>query len=383
MQTPEPAEIIASLRLVGARLVVVSAGGGARAIAGLVTTPGASSVVLEGLVPSAREAVDRLLGGRQESYCSSRAARRLATAAWQRAVDVGAPPAHAIGAAVVASLRTVAPKRGTHRVIAATQTLASTTVAALELEKDARSRDEEEDVASGLLLGELLAAARPDAGPPAPPGLRPGERVDRRRTVARPEWQALVAGTSRAVGVGTATPVPGPDRLVFPGSFDPLHDGHRAMARLAEEIAERPVEFELSIANVDKAPLDYHEIESRAAQFGGRPLWLTRAPTFLEKLALFPASTFVLGADTYVRLADQRYYGGSAEAAMAAARRIAEAARGLIVFGRVRDGVFEEPAALEAPQPLRDISYFVSQREFRNDTSSTALRAEGAACDAS
>jgi hypothetical protein len=383
MQTPEPAEIIASLRTTEARLVAVATGGGARAIAHLATTPGASAVVLEGLMPSAREAVDRLLGGRQESYCSPRTARRLATAAWQRAVDDGTPPAHAIGAAVVASLKTVAPKRGPHRVIVAIQTLAATSVAALELEKEARTRDAEEDVAAALFLRELDAAARPGAIPQSPAGLRPGERVERERTGARPEWEALVAGTCRAVGIGTEASAPGPGRLVFPGSFDPLHDGHRAMARLAEEIAERPVEFELSIANVDKPPLDYHEIEARMAQFAGRPLWLTRAPTFLEKLTLFPRSTFVLGADTFVRLADPRYYGGSADAAAAAVRTIAEQARGLIVFGRVRDGVFAEPAALEAPQALRDISYFVSQREFRNDISSTALRRGQTACDAS
>jgi len=382
MQTPEPPEIIASLRLAGSRLVVVSTGGGARAIARLVTTPGASDVVLEGLVPSARAAVDRLLGGRQESYCSLRTARRLAIAAWQRAIDDGATAESAIGAAVVASLKTVAAKRGAHRVIVAIQTLAATTVAGLELEKDARTRDAEEDIAAGLLLGELHAAAHPDRAP-LPPDLLPGERVNRERTVARPEWRALVAGTSRVAGIGTETSSPGPDRLVFPGSFDPLHDGHRSMARLAEEIAERPVEFELSIANVDKPPLDYREIETRLAQFAGRPLWLTRAPRFLEKLALFPRSTFVLGADTFVRLADPRYYGGSVDAAGAAVRTIAEQARGLIVFGRVHDGAFIDAAGVDAPQPLRDISYFVSQREFRNDISSTAIRAQGAACDVS
>jgi len=383
MQTPEPAEIIASLRASGARLVAVATGGGARAIAHLVSTPGASAVVVEGLVPYARGAVDRLLCGPQESYCSPRTARRLATAAWQRAVDDGTPPAHAVGAAVVASLKTVAPKHGPHRVIVAIQTLSATSVAALELDKEARTRDAEEDVAATLFLSELDAAARPNAMPRSPGGLRPGERVDHERTVARPEWEALMAGTSRVVGIGTPASTPGPGRLVFPGSFDPLHDGHRAMARLAEEIAERPVEFELSIANVDKPLLDYHEIETRTAQFAGRPLWLTRSATFPEKLGLFPRGTFVLGADTFVRLADPRYYGGSADAAAAAVRTIAEQARGLIVFGRARSGVFAEPAALDAPQPLREISYFVSQREFRHDISSTALRREQTACDAS
>ena len=187
MQTPEPAEIIASLRVAGARLVAVATGGGARGLAQLVSTPGASAVVVEGLVPYARGAVDRLLGGPQESYCSPRTARRLATAAWQRAVDDGTPPAHAIGAAVVASLATVAPKRGPHRVVVAIQTLSATATAALELEKGARSRDAEEDLAAALLLTELVAAAIPTAAQRPPAGLRPGERIAREHAARTPE----------------------------------------------------------------------------------------------------------------------------------------------------------------------------------------------------
>lgn len=389
MQTPNPVDLIEQLAAAGSRAVVVSTGGGSRAISGLVSTPGASAIVLEGLVPYAREAVDRLLGGQQESYCSARAARRLAITAWQRCVGYGAPPEQAVGAAVVASLRTVAPKRGTHRIIVAIQTLATTTVATLELAKDTRTRDEEENLAAALFLAQLEASAGAASAEPVIDGLRPGEQVLIESTPAPPEWQRLLAGSSRALCLAAGTraashaSAPVPDRLLFPGSFDPLHDGHRTMARIAEEIAERPVDYELSIANVDKPLLDYHEIAIRAAQFADRTLWLTRAATFLEKLTLFPHSTFVLGADTYVRLADPRYYGGSADAATAAVRTIAEQARGLIVFGRVRDGDFADPAKLDVPQPLRDISYFVSQREFRMDVSSTALRQVHAACDAS
>ena len=388
MQTPDPVALVAALSAAGSRVVIVSTGGGARAIAQLVTTPGASAVVLDGLVPYAREAVDVVLGGSQESYCSPRTARRLAMKAWQRCVDYGAPPAQAIGAAVVASLRTRTPKRGAHRVITAVQTLATTAAACLELEKDARSRDDEEDVAAALMLSQLAAAAAPRLPQADLAGLRPGERVEAEICMAPPEWRRLMEGSARAVCIAagqTTGSEPAPsaaDRLLFPGSFDPLHDGHRTMARIAEEIAERPVEYELSVANVEKPLLDYHEITSRVAQFADRTLWLTRAATFLEKIVLFPQGTFVLGADTYVRLADPRYYGGSAEAAAAAVRTIAAQAKGLIVFGRVRDGTFTDPAKLDVPQPLRDISYFVSQREFRMDVSSTALRKEHLACDA-
>ncbi len=383
MQPLDSSRLIAALAARGAQLVVVATGGGSRAISHLVATPGASAAVLEGLVPYSRDAVDRLLGGPQETYCSDRAARRLAIAAWQRAVESCGRPADAVGAAVVASLKTVNPKRGPHRAIVAVQSLAATTVVMLELAKDARTRDAEEDVAALLLLHEIERLLEPTADQGLAIGLRPDERVDRRICVAPPAWRDLLANGCRAVGFGTATAAPAPDRLLFPGSFDPLHAGHQEMARIAEEIAERPVEFELSIANVDKPLLDYCELETRCAQFAGRPLWITRAATFLEKLAVFPRSTFVLGADTFARLADPRYYGGSTAAASAAVHTIAEQTRGLIVFGRVRDGVFEDPAALEVPQPLRDISYFVSQREFRHDISSTALRRERRSLDPS
>lgn len=382
MHLPDPIGLIESLEGAAARIVIVSTGGGSAAIAHLVSTPGASGVVLEATVPYARAAVDRLLGGPQETYCSSRAARRLAMAAWQRARTLGAAPEQAVGIAVVASLRTRQPKRGEHRVFVALQTLRATTVASVVLEKDARSRAEEEELAATLLL-ECLASVPQGSAPAAllPDRLRPGEKVAIERTAAPEPWQALLAGSRSAVlAAGTEAPPTG-DQLIFPGSFDPLHDGHRLMARIAEEIAERPLAYELSIANVDKPPLDYQEIESRAAQFDGQPLWLTQAATFVEKLAIFPASTFVMGADTFVRLAEPKYYGGSQEAADRAVRTIADNARGLIVFGRARDGVFEEPATLPAPEPLRRIAYFVSQREFRIDISSTALRREQLACE--
>lgn len=381
MAHPDDGVLVAALERAGVRLVLVSTGGGSAAIPWLLGTPGAGAVVVEALVPYARAAVDRLLGGPQESYGSSRTARRLAMAAWQRAIEPDMPAERAVGAAVTAALRSREPKRGDHRVLVAVQTLAATRVVEVVLEKGARTRAEEERLAAALLLDAVAATAGLD--PRESDGLlRPGEIPRRDRVEAPPEWRRLMTGASRvAVGSAACAGEPEPGALVFPGSFDPLHEGHRLMARIAEEVAERPVEWELSVTNVDKPGLDYVEIRDRAAQFaagpGGappQPLWLTRAPTFLQKLAVFPRATFVLGADTYVRLADPRYYGGSADAAAAAVDTIAREARGLVVFGRVKDGVFQDPARLDVPQALRDVTYFVSQREFRLDVSSTELR---------
>ena len=85
-------------------------------------------------------------------------------------------------------------------------------------------------------------------------------------------------------------------RLLLPGSFNPLHAGHRAMARYAQARFKIPVWMELSIENVDKSTLDLAEIAHRLAQnFGPFGLAITRTPTFLEKARLFRQATFVVG----------------------------------------------------------------------------------------
>src|SRR5262249_6541814 len=91
--------------------------------------------------------------------------------------------------------------------------------------------------------------------------------------------------------------------VLFPGSFNPRHEGHALLARVAEEVRQQPVAFEISVTNVDKPPLTGETVRRRLAQFAWKsPVELTRAPTFVEKSRLFPGTTFVVGADTAERL---------------------------------------------------------------------------------
>ncbi len=387
----DPSGILDAMAGAGRRLVLVATGGGTRVISDLCGIPGASRVVLEGLVPYARDSVDRLLGGPQEQYCDRRIARRLAVAAWQRAAAV-ATPESAIGAAVTASLVTLEPKRGAHRVHAAVQTASATHAATVELVKGARTRSQEEAVAAELMLALLAVAcghglAAGSAGPECFEGLglREEERVVRESFEPPVAWQRLFTGAESVVPAvpapGDEAAKPGAGCVVFPGSFDPLHEGHRLMARIAGEIAEASVSFELSITNVDKPTLDFQEIRDRLTLFEpSAAVWLTRAATFVEKTSLFPRAVFVMGADTYRRLGDPRYYGGSKESAAVAVDRIASAIEGLIVFGRVAGGRFEDASRIDAPEAIRRKAYFVSELEFRMDVSSTEIRRKATGC---
>lgn len=163
-------------------------------------------------------------------------------------------------------------------------------------------------------------------------------------------------------------------RLVFPGSFNPLHDGHRRMAAIAGELTGHSVEFELSVRNVDKPKLTAAQVCLRLVQFDNwAPIWLTNAATFVEKSALFANAQFILGADTALRLFDRKYYEDTAslDAAMQA---LADQGCRFLVFGREVDGVFRDAGRLALPMNTKALFDLVPEAQFRADISSSELR---------
>jgi hypothetical protein len=172
-----------------------------------------------------------------------------------------------------------------------------------------------------------------------------------------------------------AMPRPG---ALLPGAFNPVHLGHWGLAEAAAEILQTEVAFELSVRNVDKADLEAGEVERRLVPFCGRAsVWLTRAARFIEKARLFPGTTFVVGADTALRLFDPRYYGGDGARMLAALGELREHGCRFLVGARRMRGELVRCADLECPPDFEDLLRAIPLERFCLDLSSTDLRRGG------
>ncbi|MCA9262262.1 MAG: hypothetical protein KDA60_00375 [Planctomycetales bacterium] len=182
-------------------------------------------------------------------------------------------------------------------------------------------------------------------------------------------------GPAEAHPGATSAPSSSPP-LRVPGSFNPLHDGHRQMAAVAQTLTGHPVTFELSIENVDKPTLGEAEIVRRCRQFlGHHPLVLTRAQKFAEKARLFPGTTFIVGADTIQRVGNSGYYKCAADF-VAALDCFVDLNCRFLVFGRHDIDKFVGLDSIPLPDRLRGRCIEVAESEFRMDISSTELRGD-------
>ncbi len=378
------AQLVRQIHDAPCKIALAIIGGGSRAIAELLEEPGGSRVLLEAVVPYSSSALRHWLGGPPEQFCSARTARAMAMAAWLRAGELAATGesksgSTLVGVACTASLASDRPKHGEHRLHVAWQTDAVTVSHSLDLVKGQRSRRAEEQLTAGVILNAMAEACGVNGRLVLP--LTGTEQIVTVRHEAPAAWRDLLRGdvqkvchNTGSIAIGTANTAPS-RRTIFSGAFNPLHLGHRRIVELATAILGTPVEFEISILNVDKPPLDFVEMQSRLAQFSEtQPVWFTRAATFERKAELFEQTTFIVGADTIQRIADPRYYGGDPAAALASVTRTIDRGARFLVFGR-SDG--QRTLALNditLPDILRSVSQEVPLEQFRIDISSTELR---------
>lgn len=346
-------------------------GGGSGLLSDLLTTPGASASVLEASIPYGSASLRDLIGG-FESSADIGTAGALGVTAFARARELaGESMSQLFGFGLTAALQTERSRRGENRAHMCVQTLRSTSRLTIQLAKG-RGRSAEEAFVARLAL-EFLHECLLGSGEYRP-RLAEGDTASIEEASADQHLISLVWGDVPSLCLGKSGKRP---KALLSGAFNPFHAGHAAMILYAQRRLDCPVALELCIANADKPPLDYVEIDRRVGALVHRgDLWLTRLPLFTQKAKVFGDVTFLVGTDTLVRIADAKYYRDESDREEKF-RRFADRDVRFLVFAREFGGSFQALGDLSLPQSLSVLCEGVPEEEFRLDLSSSQMRSEG------
>ncbi len=286
--------------------------------------PAGASAFLKGTVfPYYKGEMNEFLGlVPPTGYCSEATAMFIASQAFVRAREAawraGTPDRAALGIGVTASVASQTAHKGDHRAfIAIVSTLpGGSFIRRMTLDKDvgniARANDEH---MVRLATIEVLRAALGLVDPLAVEAESLSEDNIRAVVMTHP---------FHAYGRRGKLPSSTGRMIFFPGTFNPIHDGHREMARDTRTNAwDREVVFTVNVNPVHKPALKGTDLLDKVAMFRAEVthdmpdtlrqpfepsiLFTQDEPLFVDKIRKRTGSSWIVGADTLVTLLDPKW----------------------------------------------------------------------------
>lgn len=352
--------------------VITFAGAGSQALWWLHGVAGSSRTIVEAIDCYSPASMQHHIGYMPARFVSQQTAIDMAKSAYIRAVDLGYTN-QPIGLSCTATIATDRIKKGEHGCWVALCDGQFVHSYGVILHKGLRDRVGEEALISEVMVRVL--ARHVDVAAHIDLTLADDEQLDQHHDIYDDALSQLLVGQHSIVeytqsayqarSISNAT--------ILSGSFNPLHDGHRALLHTAISVTGKPGYFELSVINVDKPTIPYHVVRQRATQFNTPSLLLSRAPRFIDKAQLMPGSTFVLGYDTAIRLLERKYYvNGNIDDMF---HQIANTGCTFLVAGRRMEGQpFQLFDVESVPAHWRHLFETLDEATFRYDISSSQIR---------
>ena len=273
-------------------------GGGAAFLSGYLARPKASKTFLQGIIPYSCASIDTMIG-KPEKYCNHKAAKKLSLKAFEDAYKFckteGGKPV-GIGASCIVHYDGERKGRE-HKIYIHVHSETKTKTLDIILSQGL-SREVEEELISDLILAILAKTC---------------DVKDSVRLKIAPYYDYVIHSKFEEYKIDKKwLEAPKKDNgevYVFPGSFNPLHCGHKNIVNKVQSHYNCDVLYEICMGNVDKANIDYIDINKRLSNFNN-PEDLIVIPhayaRFIDKYNFYKKHynkvNFIMGYDTYERL---------------------------------------------------------------------------------
>jgi hypothetical protein len=272
------------------RVFISASGAGAGIQQILWEPPGASSYLAGAAFPYSTEMTEDLLGFRPPKFVCMEEAIDTACSAYLKA-DNGDPTKQFVGLGLTASVASNTEHRGDHRVHAVVVTKDRVLAANVIVPKGGPTFRQSDGVLADRVGVKLLLVAI---------GLTeigdfPIEDISglaRSHFFKRPLFTRY----------GRRFETPAGNLTLFPGAFNPPHDGHFGNA--GEDVT-----FQITANPPHKPALTLTDMLGRIRHFRGKRdlLFTEDGALYIEKARRFPNSTFVLGTDALDRMLDPKW----------------------------------------------------------------------------